>query len=137
MRAVNNRLVVSKCLSLFTISGHCATKLTSYRGLEGALKRISKQTMQYEYQMKDLEVCALCFSVRMTIYKFLYIKAKLSENLSNFRALDSLLQEAFSGLQVRRHLESVRLDICNLVRSEARDGPSVPSTPRFRRFLAN
>ncbi|KAJ2918667.1 hypothetical protein MD484_g1722, partial [Candolleomyces efflorescens] len=48
--------------------------------LEYALKKVSKQAAQYEGQMKDLE-------------------SKLSENLSNFRAIDSLLSEAFSGLQ--------------------------------------
>ncbi|TFK39805.1 hypothetical protein BDQ12DRAFT_681254 [Crucibulum laeve] len=48
--------------------------------LEAVLKRASKQAVQYEYQMKDIE-------------------SRLSENLSNFRAIDSLLQEAFTGLQ--------------------------------------
>jgi len=50
------------------------------RGLENALKRASKQALQYEYQMKDFE-------------------SKLTENLSNFRAVESLLQESFSNLQ--------------------------------------
>ncbi|KII87374.1 hypothetical protein PLICRDRAFT_43006 [Plicaturopsis crispa FD-325 SS-3] len=49
-------------------------------GLDEAIKRASGRAMQYEYQMKDLE-------------------SKLAENLSNFRAIDSLLQEAFLGLQ--------------------------------------
>ncbi|KAL0065798.1 hypothetical protein AAF712_007101 [Marasmius tenuissimus] len=41
---------------------------------------MTKQTAQYEYQMKELE-------------------HKFSESLSNFRAIDSLLQEAFTGLK--------------------------------------
>ncbi|ESK96509.1 hypothetical protein Moror_7017 [Moniliophthora roreri MCA 2997] len=48
--------------------------------LEEALKKMSKQAAQYEYQMKELE-------------------HKFSESLSNFRAIDSLLQEAFTGLK--------------------------------------
>ncbi|KAF8916307.1 hypothetical protein CPB85DRAFT_1290794 [Mucidula mucida] len=48
--------------------------------LEAVLKRVSRQAAQYEFQMRDLET-------------------KLAENLSNFRAIDSLLQEAFSVLR--------------------------------------
>ncbi|KAJ7623182.1 hypothetical protein FB45DRAFT_837193 [Roridomyces roridus] len=48
--------------------------------LEAALNKVSTQAAQYEHQMKDLE-------------------SKLSESLSNFRAIDSLLQEAFNGLR--------------------------------------
>ncbi|TEB36678.1 hypothetical protein FA13DRAFT_1810314 [Coprinellus micaceus] len=48
--------------------------------LEYTLSRVSKQAVQYEGEMKDLE-------------------SKLSRNLSNFRAIDSLLSEAFSGIQ--------------------------------------
>ncbi|KAJ6591517.1 hypothetical protein DFH09DRAFT_176935 [Mycena vulgaris] len=48
--------------------------------LEAALKKVSHQAAQYEHQMKDLE-------------------SKLAESLSNFRAIDSLLQEAFTGLR--------------------------------------
>ncbi|KAJ7155347.1 hypothetical protein C8R43DRAFT_999438 [Mycena crocata] len=48
--------------------------------LEAALKKVSTQAAQYEHQMKDLE-------------------SKLAESLSNFRAIDSLLQEAFAGLR--------------------------------------
>ncbi|KAF9466093.1 hypothetical protein BDZ94DRAFT_1281112 [Collybia nuda] len=49
--------------------------------LETALKRASKQAVQYEIRMKDLE-------------------ARLSESLSNFRAIDGLLQESYSGIQL-------------------------------------
>ncbi|KAJ7823014.1 hypothetical protein B0H13DRAFT_2126043 [Mycena leptocephala] len=48
--------------------------------LETALKKVSTQAAQYEHQMKDME-------------------SKLAESLSNFRAIDSLLQEAFTGLR--------------------------------------
>ncbi|KAJ6581559.1 hypothetical protein B0H19DRAFT_1115848 [Mycena capillaripes] len=48
--------------------------------LEAALKKVSTQAAQYEHHMKDLE-------------------SKLAESLSNFRAIDSLLQEAFSSLR--------------------------------------
>ncbi|KAJ3528648.1 hypothetical protein NMY22_g9328 [Coprinellus aureogranulatus] len=48
--------------------------------LEYALRSASNQAAKYEGEMKDLE-------------------SKLSRNLSNFRAIDSLLSEAFSGLQ--------------------------------------
>ncbi|KAF7356551.1 hypothetical protein MVEN_00988800 [Mycena venus] len=50
------------------------------RKLEAALKKVSSQAAQYEHQMKDLE-------------------SQLAESLSNFRAIDSLLQEAFAGLR--------------------------------------
>ncbi|KAJ7577031.1 hypothetical protein C8J56DRAFT_972164 [Mycena floridula] len=57
-----------------------STDCVTTHKLETALRRVSRQALQYEYQMKDLE-------------------SKLSESLSNFRAIDSLLQEAFSGLR--------------------------------------
>ncbi|KAJ7281471.1 hypothetical protein C8J57DRAFT_1123273 [Mycena rebaudengoi] len=48
--------------------------------LETTLKQVSGQAAIYEHQMRDLE-------------------SKLAESLSNFRAIDSLLQEAFTGLR--------------------------------------
>jgi len=48
--------------------------------MESKLKKVLMQAMQYEYEMKDLET-------------------KLVESLSNFRAIDSLLQDTFTGLQ--------------------------------------
>ncbi|KAG5641907.1 hypothetical protein DXG03_003974 [Asterophora parasitica] len=48
--------------------------------LEAALNRASQKAVEYEYQMKELEV-------------------RLSESLSNFRAIDSLIQESYNGLQ--------------------------------------
>jgi len=53
------------------------TVLTSK--LEAALKEMSKQATRYEYQMKELE-------------------SQLSQNLSNFRAIDSLYKEAATGI---------------------------------------
>ncbi|KAG6831089.1 hypothetical protein H0H92_012766 [Tricholoma furcatifolium] len=46
-----------------------------------ALAQASQKAMQYEYQMRELEV-------------------KLSESLSNFRAIDSLIQESYNGIQL-------------------------------------
>lgn len=37
------------------------------------------------------------------------LQSKLAESLSNFRAIDSLLQEAFTGLRVRRWLHCLAL----------------------------
>ncbi|KAH6915926.1 hypothetical protein BKA70DRAFT_1556489 [Coprinopsis sp. MPI-PUGE-AT-0042] len=48
--------------------------------LQRSLRNASAQASQYEHEMKDLE-------------------SSLSENLSNFRAIDSSLGEAFDGLQ--------------------------------------
>ncbi|KAF9073326.1 hypothetical protein BDP27DRAFT_1319234 [Rhodocollybia butyracea] len=48
--------------------------------LEAALKKMSKQAAQYEYQMKELE-------------------SQLSQNLSNFRAIDSLFKETSTGIK--------------------------------------
>ncbi|KAJ3841445.1 hypothetical protein EV361DRAFT_1023527 [Lentinula raphanica] len=48
--------------------------------LEAALKKMSKQAAQYEFQMKELE-------------------SQLSQNLSNFRAIDSLFKEASTGIK--------------------------------------
>jgi len=48
--------------------------------LEAAVEKASRRILRYERQMKDLE-------------------SRLSENLSNFRAIDSILQESFSGIQ--------------------------------------
>ncbi|KAK0217902.1 hypothetical protein IW262DRAFT_1391253 [Armillaria fumosa] len=56
-----------------------STFITTHK-LEAALRRVSVQAAQYESEMKDLE-------------------SKLSEGLSNFRAIDSFLQEAFTVLR--------------------------------------
>ncbi|KAI4522211.1 hypothetical protein K525DRAFT_199360 [Schizophyllum commune Loenen D] len=48
--------------------------------LEATLKRVSKQAVQYELQMRELE-------------------EKLALSLSNFRAIDGTLQDAFSRLR--------------------------------------
>ncbi|EAU90506.1 hypothetical protein CC1G_00890 [Coprinopsis cinerea okayama7 len=48
--------------------------------LEQALRKVSNRASQYEHEMKDLE-------------------SRLSEHLSNFRAIDSLIGEAYDGLQ--------------------------------------
>jgi len=48
--------------------------------LEGVLHKMSKQANKRERQMRDLE-------------------ATLSENLSNFRAIDGIMLEAFTGVQ--------------------------------------
>ncbi|KAJ3734943.1 hypothetical protein DFJ43DRAFT_1059744 [Lentinula guzmanii] len=48
--------------------------------LEAALKKMSKQAAQYEFQMKELE-------------------SQLSQSLSNFRAIDSLFKEASTGIK--------------------------------------
>ncbi|KAK0488966.1 hypothetical protein IW261DRAFT_1442474 [Armillaria novae-zelandiae] len=56
-----------------------STVITTHK-LEAALRRVSVQAAQYESEMKDLE-------------------SKLSEGLSNFRAIDSFLQEAFTVLR--------------------------------------
>ncbi|KIY63580.1 hypothetical protein CYLTODRAFT_425979 [Cylindrobasidium torrendii FP15055 ss-10] len=57
-----------------------STAVITTTKLETALGRLSRQAFQYERQMRDLE-------------------GKLTENLSNFRAIDSLLQEAFTVLR--------------------------------------
>ncbi|KAJ3815274.1 hypothetical protein EV368DRAFT_29971 [Lentinula lateritia] len=58
----------------------CSGPITLFRKLEAALKKMSKQATQYEYQMKELE-------------------SQLSQNLSNFRAIDSLFKEASTGIK--------------------------------------
>ncbi|KAJ7224238.1 hypothetical protein GGX14DRAFT_424770 [Mycena pura] len=61
--------------------GACDSRPTADAGkLEAALNKASAQAAQYEHHMKDLE-------------------SKLAESLSNFRAIDSLLQEALTGLR--------------------------------------
>lgn len=83
-----------------------STFITTHK-LEAALRRVSVQAAQYESQMKDLE-------------------SKLSEGLSNFRAIDSFLQEAFTVLRRNtRRAErtknqqlpdiSAELDECNVM----------------------
>lgn len=63
----------------------CASVSTSQ--LEATLKRVSKQAVQYELQMRELE-------------------EKLALSLSNFRAIDGTLQDAFSRLRrASRHAE--------------------------------
>lgn len=59
--------------------------------------------MQYEYQMKDLEVLKIPYSPFPPFNRsnaHLSRQSKLSESLSNFRAIDGLLKEAADGLNV-------------------------------------
>ncbi|KAJ4466126.1 hypothetical protein C8J55DRAFT_481584 [Lentinula edodes] len=62
--------------------------------LEAALKKMSKQATQYEFQMKELE-------------------SQLSQSLSNFRAIDSLFKEASTGIKrnFKRADQSLHLQI--------------------------
>ncbi|KAL0953847.1 hypothetical protein HGRIS_005023 [Hohenbuehelia grisea] len=59
--------------------------------VEAALQRISKEAYQYEYKMQALE-------------------SKLSENLSNFRAIDGLIQEAMGDVQQHTRQTSFALN---------------------------
>jgi len=67
--------------------------------LEEALHNASTRTSEYELQMKGLE-------------------AKLAENLSNFRAVDSLLQETFTSLHrnTRRAEHALNVNIPHINR---------------------
>ncbi|KAJ3999967.1 hypothetical protein F5050DRAFT_754171 [Lentinula boryana] len=60
--------------------------------LEAALKKMSKQAAQYEFQMKELE-------------------SQLSQSLSNFRAIDSLFKEASTGIKVSRCFTLLFVDL--------------------------
>lgn len=62
------------------------------------MRRVSVQAAQYESQMKDLEVSS---GLLVSIIADWMPQSKLSEGLSNFRAIDSFLQEAFTVLRVR------------------------------------
>jgi len=57
-----------------------AEESVSTSKLEAALKKMSKQAAQYEFQMKELE-------------------SQLSQSLSNFRAIDSLFKEVSTGIK--------------------------------------
>lgn len=54
--------------------------------------------------MKDLEVSSHLAPWMYCHWLSLCLQSRLSRNLSNFRAIDGLLSEAFSGLQVRTPL---------------------------------
>jgi len=74
--------------------------------LDDALNKVSTRTSEYELHMKGLET-------------------KLAENLSNFRAVDSLLQETFTGLRrnARRadHALQVNVPYINSELDETKD----------------
>ncbi|KAJ7066573.1 hypothetical protein C8F01DRAFT_1123730 [Mycena amicta] len=57
----------------------CPAAVSTHK-LEELLRKVTAQAAQYEHQMKDIE-------------------SKLAESLSNFRAIDGLLQEALTGLR--------------------------------------
>jgi len=61
-------------------TGGNAEESVSTSKLEEALKKMSKQAAQYEFQMKELE-------------------SQLSQSLSNFRAIDSLFKEVSTGIK--------------------------------------
>ena len=63
------------------------------------MKNICKSSTTYEYRMKDLEVC----EVRYCMFNAVLTwdgQSKLSEDLSNFRAVEGLVQESYKALQV-------------------------------------
>ncbi|KAF8809468.1 hypothetical protein BYT27DRAFT_7094370 [Phlegmacium glaucopus] len=57
-----------------------AAPTVSTTRIESALKNVSKKNIEYQHQLKELE-------------------SRLTHGLSNFRTIDTLLQEVFSGLQ--------------------------------------
>ena len=66
--------------------------------IESALKNISKKNIEYQHQLKELEVgdtLPQSFSLLIRI-----VQSRLTHGLSNFRTTDILLQEVFAGLQV-------------------------------------
>ncbi|KAL6298983.1 hypothetical protein BKA93DRAFT_743171 [Sparassis latifolia] len=58
--------------------------------LDAALATVSRRALQYEHQIQDLE-------------------AKLTLDLSNFRAIENLLQEVFAGLQQTQRRADIAL----------------------------
>lgn len=49
----------------------CTLVDTEHRGMENALKKASKQALQYEYQMRDFEVKGYASFVRLTKLSFI------------------------------------------------------------------
>ena len=69
-----------------------------YSRIESALKNVLKKSIEYQRQLKDLEVLHLTpIQPHILIW---FIQSRLTHGLSDFRTIDTLLQEASTGLQV-------------------------------------
>lgn len=82
------------------------------RRIESALKIVSKKSIEYQRQLKELEVLHLTPTLlRILIYSE---QSRLAQGLSDFRTIDTLLQEASTGLQVYCIFPPLFSDIPNL-----------------------
>ena len=68
------------------------------RRIESALKMVSMKSIEYQRQLKELEVLHL--TPILLHIKFIPKQSRLAHGLSDFRTIDTLLQEASAGLQV-------------------------------------
>lgn len=67
--------------------------------IESALKSVTKKQIDYQHQLKELEVGDAPSAV-ITPTHIGAIQSKLTYGLNNFRTIDTLLQEVSAGLQV-------------------------------------
>ena len=68
------------------------------RRIESALKIVSKKSIEYQRQLKELEVLHLTPPLLHILID--PEQSRLAQGLSDFRTIDTLLQEASTGLQV-------------------------------------
>jgi hypothetical protein len=68
------------------------------RRIESALKIVSMKSIEYQRQLKELEVTHL--TPILLHIKFIPKQSRLTHGLSDFRTIDTLLQEASNGIQV-------------------------------------
>ena len=68
--------------------------------IESALKNVVKKNIEYQRQLKELEVGDTPPPQSCPLIKWIGIQSRLTDGLSNFRTIDTLLQEVSAGLQV-------------------------------------
>ena len=68
--------------------------------LDNLLHSTSARTLQYERQLKELEVSRPSPDT-YSVSPLLRPQSKLSEHLSNSRAIDTSLRQVYAGIQVR------------------------------------
>ncbi|KAI0705196.1 hypothetical protein BC835DRAFT_1410076 [Cytidiella melzeri] len=79
-----------------TLAGEDTASSTRAARFENAVASASRRAMQYEHQMKDFEASNV---VKRLLPSLIFVQSKLAEDLSNSRAIDTILREVVQGLQ--------------------------------------
>ena len=98
--------------------------------LDNLLHSTSAKTLQYERQLKELEVRRPSLVV-YSLLRWRRPQSKLSEHLGNSRTIDTSLRQVYASIQVRSNQSCVPLAFTHRIISGMLDGLTGPPMSTF------